>query len=144
MLVFVKRTKVATFCFIAQWEFLPQTNFLHVTLLLSIKASEMLVAPPISECFGLPWSALVCYSLPWSVVVCLGCCWFSCCWLGPPAMQDWQDGQKGQEGPLDFSFAPFGRSGRYVCLHPPASPCFFIFFVCSFLFRCYCLFCLFV
>ena len=28
-----------------------------------IKASEMLVAPRISECFGLPWSALVCCSL---------------------------------------------------------------------------------
>ena len=57
-----------------------------------IKASEILVAPRISECFGVPWSALVCYSLPWSAIVCLGCCWFSswwlgCCWLGPPAMQ---------------------------------------------------------
>ena len=29
----------------------------------AIKAPEMLVAPRISECFGLPWSALVCYSL---------------------------------------------------------------------------------
>ena len=29
----------------------------------TIKASEMLVAPRISECFDLPWSALVCYSL---------------------------------------------------------------------------------
>ena len=38
----------------------------------AIKASEMLVAPRISECFGLPWSALVCYSLPWSAIVCLG------------------------------------------------------------------------
>ena len=37
-----------------------------------IKASEMLVAPQISEYFGLPWSALVCYSLPWSAIVCLG------------------------------------------------------------------------
>ena len=37
-----------------------------------IKASEMLVAPRISECFGLPWSAFVCYSLPWSAIVCLG------------------------------------------------------------------------
>ena len=51
-----------------------------------IKASEMLVAPRISECFGLPWSALVCCSLPWSAlvclgllhIVCLGCCKFSC------------------------------------------------------------------
>ena len=41
--------------------------------LLLIKASEMLVARRISECFGLPWSALVCYSLPWSAIVCLGC-----------------------------------------------------------------------
>ena len=31
-----------------------------------IKASEILVAPRILECFGLPWSALVCYSLPWT------------------------------------------------------------------------------
>ena len=39
-----------------------------------IKASEMLVAPRISEFFGLLWSALVCYSLPWtwSATVCLG------------------------------------------------------------------------
>ena len=51
-------------------------------LVMKIKASEMLVAPRISECFGLPWSALVCYSLPWSAIVCLGCCWFSCCWFG--------------------------------------------------------------
>ena len=36
------------------------------------KASEILVAPRISECFGLPWSALVCYSLHWSAIVCLG------------------------------------------------------------------------
>ena len=28
-------------------------------------ALEMLVAPWILQCFGLPWSALVCYSLPW-------------------------------------------------------------------------------
>ena len=28
-----------------------------------IKASEMLVAPPISECFGIPWSAIVCLGL---------------------------------------------------------------------------------
>ena len=27
-------------------------------------ALEMLVAPRISECFGLTWSAFVCYSLP--------------------------------------------------------------------------------
>ena len=52
----------------------------------------MLVAPRISECFDLPWSALVCYSL------------------------------------LTSSFAPFGRSGRYVCLHHPAPP-FFLFFL---------------
>ena len=58
---------------------------------IQIKASEMLVAPWISECFDLPWSALVCYSL------------------------------------LTSSFAPFGRSGRYVCLHHPAPP-FFLFF----------------
>ena len=32
----------------------------------------MLVAPRISECFGVPWSA----------VVCLGCCWFGC-WVVP-------------------------------------------------------------
>ena len=38
----------------------------------AIKASEMLEAPWISECFGLPWSALVCFSLPWSAIVCLG------------------------------------------------------------------------
>ena len=39
-----------------------------------IKASEMLVAPRISECFGLGLLkfALVCYSLPWSAIVCLG------------------------------------------------------------------------
>ena len=59
----------------------------------AIKASEMLVAPWISECFDLPWSALVCYSL------------------------------------LTSSFAPFGRSGRYVCLHHPASPFFFFLLV---------------
>ena len=53
----------------------------------------MLVAPRISECFDLPWSALVCYSL------------------------------------LTSSFAPFGRSGRYVCLHHPASPFFFFLLV---------------
>ena len=57
-----------------------------------IKASEMLVAPRISECFDLSWSALVCYSL------------------------------------LTSSFAPFGRSGRYVCLHHPESPFFLLFF----------------
>ena len=28
----------------------------------------MLVAPLTSECFGLPWSALVCYSLSWSAL----------------------------------------------------------------------------
>ena len=30
---------------------------------LQIKASEMLVAPRISECFGMPWSAIVCPGL---------------------------------------------------------------------------------
>ena len=30
-------------------------------------ASEMLVAPQISQWLGLPWSALVCHSLPWAV-----------------------------------------------------------------------------
>ena len=34
-----------------------------------LKASEMLVAPRISEYFGLPWSALICYSLPWMLLV---------------------------------------------------------------------------
>ena len=38
-----------------------------------IKASKMLVAPRISECFGLLQSALVCYSLPWSAMVCYRC-----------------------------------------------------------------------
>ena len=36
-----------------------------------IKASEMLEAPRISECFGLPLSALICYNVPWSAIVCL-------------------------------------------------------------------------
>ena len=45
---------------------------LFIEFVLKIKASEMLVAPRISECFGLPWSALVCYSLPFSAIVCLG------------------------------------------------------------------------
>ena len=39
---------------------------------IEIKASKMLVAPRISECFGLPWPALVCYCLLWSAIVCLG------------------------------------------------------------------------
>ena len=65
----------------------------EVVVWLGIKASEMLVAPRISKCFGLPWSALVCYSL------------------------------------LTSSFAPFGRSGRYVCQHHPASPFFFFLLV---------------
>ena len=34
-----------------------------INMMIIIKASEMLVAPRISECFGLPWSALFCYSL---------------------------------------------------------------------------------
>ena len=86
----------------------------YLLCIIYIKALEMLVAPRISECFDLPWSALVCYSL------------------------------------LTSSFAPFGRSGRYVCLHHPASPFFsffwlFIFFVGYLFFRCYYLFvCLFV
>ena len=66
-------------------------SFVAALVKIKIKASEMLVAPRISECFDLPWSALVCYSL------------------------------------LTSSFAPFGRSGRYVCLHHPAPP-FFSFF----------------
>ena len=75
----------------------------RLNILRKIKASEMLVALRISECFSLPWSALICYSLllsalvyyslPWSAIVSLGCCWLSCywlgcCWLGPPAIQD--------------------------------------------------------
>ena len=95
-----------------------------------IKASEMLVAPPISECFGLPWSALVCYSLPWSAIVCLGCCWFSyfwlgCCWLGPPAMQD---GQKGQEGPHDFFLRALWALRPVRLPAPPCIPLFFYIF----------------
>ena len=35
-------------------------------------ASDMLVAPRISECFGMPWSDLVSYTLPFSAIVCLG------------------------------------------------------------------------
>ena len=85
------------------------TWWLRMSCINNIKASEMLVAPRISECFDLPQSALVCYSL------------------------------------LTSSFAPFGRSGRYVCLHHPASPfSFFLLVVYIFVgylfFRCYYLF----
>ena len=51
----------------------------------------MLVAPRISECFGLLLSALVCYNLPWT-------------WSAIDASH------------LTSSFAPFGRSARYVGL----------------------------
>ena len=72
----------------------------------------MLVAPRISECFDLSWSALVCYSL------------------------------------LTSSFAPFGRSGWYVCLHHLASPVFSFSFGCLYFSLVICFFvviiCLFV
>ena len=51
---------------------MPSIQKLKALHFLDIKASEMLVAPRILECFGLPWSTLVCYSLPWSAIVCLG------------------------------------------------------------------------
>ena len=91
------------------------------------------------------WSAMLCYSLPWSGIVCLGCCWSCCnwlgCWLCPPAIQD--AGCRMQDARwckrlLTSSFAPFRRSGRYVGLHPLASPWLFVclfgfLFVCFFL-----------
>ena len=103
----------------------------------------MLVAPRIPECFDLPWSAFVCYSLPWSTIVCLECCrfifcWLGCCWLGPPAMQE------GQEGPFDFVLCALQPLRPVRLPAPPASPffvCFFVlFFNFLFVFRCYCLF----
>ena len=75
-----------------------------------IKAWELLVAPRVSECFGLPWSALVWYSLHWCW--CFGCCWLGC-WLAPPAMQDAGRRMQGMQG---------GCKGVQV-LHPPAPPC---------------------
>ena len=64
----------------------------------------MLVAPRKSECFGLPWSALVCYSLPWMLLVWLLLTWRVLAW--PPLQCRVQRGWKGMQG-----------------LQPPASPC---------------------
>ena len=112
----------------------PQKSSIINTANCSIKASEMLVAPRISECFGLAWSALVCYGLPWSAIVCLsllysalvcytlpcsailclGCCWLAAAGLAPAGLAPLQCrmGRKGRKGLLTLSFAPFGRSGR--------------------------------
>jgi len=95
-----------------KWRICISVMLESLTVSDTIKASEMLVAPRISECFDLPWSALVCYSL------------------------------------LTSSFAPFGRSGRYVCLHHPASPFFLLSFGCLYFLLVICFFvviiCLFV
>ena len=56
------------------WSFLPCDWFLQTWITYFRNASEMLVAPHISQWLGLPWSALVCHS---------GCCWLGCIPLHP-------------------------------------------------------------
>ena len=108
-------------------------------------------------CFGLPWSTLICfdllglfqitierlkcskaisgcYSLPWCAIVCLGSCWFSCCWLGPPAMQD------EQKGPLDFVIRALQALRPVRLPAPPCIPLFLCLILCLLVF----IFCLFI